>query len=258
MARAWGSGRLRPLVSASLRLVVFCACAIAIGGCVQLVAFDTAIIGQPDYVDSASDSPLLCDDEVDVGGTALCNETCTIDVLTGDSTCGERVRLDGHTARLDVAGLREVELTATVCGARGRAFAVEADNGASAFIEDRALEVRPANNHTRYRDEVFLPEDGCDERTLILQSGRLAMLESGRRVCSDDLLPFDRAWTMTLGRHEDGHGLQSLELCLRTRPPAARPPAAHPASAEPASPASTPESDSPSPVSPSPTPEAAP
>ncbi len=194
-----------------MRISILFALALSTTGCAQLVFLDQPIIGQPDDVRSPHvAAALVCDDDVAIGGSALCAESCSIDVEAGTTTCGERVRVDGTRVAVDVAGLREVELTATVCAGEGQALRVTTDAGGALAIEGRALFVRAGEQE--HEEATFLPEEGCADRTLTIQSGRVAILESGQRVCSDALLPFDRAWTMELAASPR---LSSVELCFR-------------------------------------------
>lgn len=188
----------------------------SVPGCVQLVAFDQAIIGQPDVVDERSEGAggRLCDPDVEMGASALCAESCEIDAARGETSCGARVALDGSSGRIDVAGMHEMELTLTVCGRRGEHFAATGDNGARFALRDRSLHVTAAAraNARPYEDPEFLDdEDGCQERTLLFQTGRMALQDSGRRLCSADLLPVDGTWQFELSRT----GLRSIELCFR-------------------------------------------
>lgn len=186
-------------------------CALAASGCAQLVLFDQAIIGQPDVVASPHvAAALVCDDDVQIGGTALCTESCAIDVEAGTTTCGDRVHVDGRSVAVNVEGLHEVELTATVCAGEGRALRVSTDAGGALAIEGRALTIEAGEQE--HEEATFLPDEGCADRTVTIQSGRVAILDSGQRVCSETLLPFDRPWTIELA---ESARLQTLELCMR-------------------------------------------
>jgi len=187
-----------------------------VAGCVQLVAFDQAIIGQPDVVEEPGEGGggRLCDPDIEMGASALCAESCEIDVARGETTCGPRVRLDRSRGRMDVSGMHEVELTLTVCRRRGEHFRLAGDNGASIALRDRSLQVTAAAQAGArpFEDEEFLDdEDGCQERTLLLQTGRMGLQDSGRRLCSAHLVPVDGAWQLELART----GLRSVEVCLR-------------------------------------------
>lgn len=184
-------------------------------GCVQLVAFDQPIIGQPDYVPSSRDDEGLCDPEIEMGASALCNESCEIDAHAGETSCGARVALDGGAGTIDVSGLHEVELTVTACRREGELFRVVGENGASVALRDRALHVIAAQEaHARpYEDrDFFAAEDGeCEDRTLLLQTGRMSLTDTGRRLCSDHLVPVAGRWQLEVSRQ----AVRSVELCFR-------------------------------------------
>lgn len=184
-------------------------------GCVQLVAFDQAIIGQPDVVpgDEGHDAT-LCDPEVEMGTNALCTESCEIDAATAETSCSERVQLDGSRGTIDVAGLHEVELTLTICRREGEHFFVEGHNGASFAMRDRSLHVLAAEaaRARPFEDASFLPDaDGCEERTVIVQTGRMGLEDTGQRLCSAHLVPVDGQWSFRLSRTS----IRSVELCFR-------------------------------------------
>jgi len=184
-------------------------------GCAQLVVFDQAIVGQPDVVEEHPDrGGQLCDPEAQMGESALCTESCQIDVARAETSCGDRVTLDGGRARVRVAGLHEVELTVRACAREGRLLRVVGENGASFAIEGRSLRVEAAEEAGArpFVDEDFLPvEEGCEDRTLIVQTGRMSLEDSGRRLCSAHLVPVEGAWSVDLSRS----GLASVELCFR-------------------------------------------
>jgi len=197
------------------------ALALLASGCVQLVAFEQPLVGQPDIVDGpTTQAGALCDPEVTMAETALCSESCEIDPAHGETTCGERVRLDGATAAVDVSGLHEVEVTVTVCDPSGAALRLEGHNGASVSLEGRTLDVRAAAEAEArpYQNPQFLQESGCDDRTLVFQTGRMSLADSGMRLCSDHLVPVAEGWTMALGE-----GLRGVELCFREPRPARDP-----------------------------------
>lgn len=188
---------------------ILCACAAS--GCAQLVFLDQPIIGQPDVVSSPHvAAALVCDDDVQIGGTALCTESCAIDVEAGTTTCGDRVHVDGRSVALNVEGLREVELTATVCAGEGQALRVSTDAGGALSIDGRALTIRAGDQE--HDEATYLPDEGCADRTVTIQSGRVAILDSGQRVCAETLLPFDRPWTMELA---ESTRVETIELCMR-------------------------------------------
>jgi hypothetical protein len=187
---------------------VLCALALA-SGCSQPVFLDQPIIGQADIVEPPHvASALVCDDDVEIGGSAMCTESCTIDVAAGTTTCGARVHVDGRRAELSAEGMHEIELTATVCAGEGQALRVTTDAGGALSIEGRALAIHAGDRE--HEEPAFFPEEGCADRTVTIQSGRVAILETGHRVCSDALLPFDRPWSVELGER-----LRSVELCFR-------------------------------------------
>lgn len=200
------------------RLVPLCALLLGlgpVGGCVQLVAFEQPVIGQPDTVpgDEAAGTG-LCDPEVQMGTTALCAESCEIDAPTGSTSCGERVALDGSNATISVEGMHEVELTITVCERDGDLFRIEGQNGAVVALRERALHVEAAEeaNAEPFDDDEFLSDgDGCEERTLVLQTGRMGLPDTGRRLCSDHLVPVDGQWQVQMSRQ----ALRGVELCFR-------------------------------------------
>jgi len=186
-----------------------------LAGCVQLVAFEQPVIGQPDTVpgDEAAGTG-LCDPEVQMGTTALCSESCEIDAPTGETSCGERVALDGSRATISVEGMHEVELTLTVCEREGDLFRVRGANGASVALRERTLRVEAADEADAepFDDDEFLSEsDGCQERTLVLQTGRIGLPDTGRRLCSDHLVPVAGEWDVELSRQ----ALRGVELCFR-------------------------------------------
>ncbi|MCA9661806.1 MAG: hypothetical protein KC486_25935 [Myxococcales bacterium] len=184
-------------------------------GCVQLVAFDQPIIGQPDYVPGEGQEDVgLCDGDIRMGESALCSESCEIDAASGETTCGERVSLDGDHGTIDVSGLYEVEVTVMACRREGDLFRIVGGNGATITMHDDTLRVVAAAeaNAQPYEDEEFFAEDDdCEDRTLLLQTGRMSLTDSGRRLCSDHLVPVDGAWTVEMSRR----GVRSVELCFR-------------------------------------------
>ena len=107
-----------------------------------------------------------------------------------------------------------MELTLTVCRRSGEHFSVVGDNGARLALRGRSLHVTAAARAEAhpYEDPEFLDdEDGCQERTILVQTGRMALQDSGRRLCSAHLIPVDGTWQFELGRT----GLRSIELCFR-------------------------------------------
>ena len=195
-------------------LVFSIACCLT--GCVQLVAFEQPIVGQPDVIETAAPSgELVCDDDVVIGESALCDESCVIDFGAEGERCGGRVRADGQRLVADVSGLHEVELTLTVCGVTERPFVLVADGGGAVALERRGLAVGPSGGQPVYRNPAFLPDgDGCVDRTLLLQAGRMELAEAGHRLCGDALPGFARSWEMRVAR-DGARGLRTVEVCLR-------------------------------------------
>ncbi len=205
-----------PLAFSVRRVAPPLASILLLGGCVQFVAFEQPIIGEPDIVEEGGISTAgLCDPDVQMGLTALCTESCEIDPRAARTSCGRRVALDGSRATFDVAGLHEVELTLTVCQRQGRLFRVEGSNGASVEVRDRSLHVLAAAEAEAqpFDDDAFLSgeEEGCEERTLLLQTGRMALTDTGRRLCSAHLVPVDGAWQVEMARES----IRSIEVCFR-------------------------------------------
>lgn len=202
-----------------MRAAITATVATILSGCVQLVAFEQPVIGQPDVVDSPAPSgELVCDENVAIGASALCDESCVIDRGVDGEHCGGRVRVRGDRIEADVAGLHEVELTITVCGAStAEPFVLVTEGGHALAVQEQALAVGPSGAAPVYRHPTFLPtggEEDCVDRTLVLQAGRMELAEAGRRLCSDQLPDFERTWEMrTAG---DGRrGLRTIEMCLR-------------------------------------------
>ena len=197
----WTALRLFLVVGASLGFAP---------GCVQLVAFEQPIIGQPDYTGPSDQRrETLCDDNVEMGGSALCQETC--DIESGETSCADgRASIDGQRATVNVEGFDEVELTLTVChDGDARAFRLREGDGAAVSIVGRALSIVHGDDVLMHHAE-HLPEEGCTERTLIFQPARMALLDAGRRACADSLPALQDAWTMELS-----DAVRSAELCLR-------------------------------------------
>jgi hypothetical protein len=194
--------------------------ALALGGCVQLVAFEQPIVGQPDVVESPEPSAeLLCDDEVEIGASALCDESCVIDPDAEGTRCGGRVTVADRQVTADVSGLDEVELTITVCGtSEPQPFVLmEGERGGGALaVDGRALAVGRSGEAAIYRHPTFLPDDDeeCTHRTVFLQPGRLELADGGQRICSAELPAFEQPWAMRMHGGED-RGLRTLEVCMR-------------------------------------------
>ncbi len=210
-------------------------CALAASGCVQLVAFDQPIVGQRDVVpgEEGELAAQLCDADVEMGTSVLCAESCEIDPASGQTSCGERVALAGNEARIDLTSLEEVEVTLTACAAESPLVRIRGANGARVELAGQALTVTAAEEAGAqpFRHDAYLPAEGCIERTLVFQTGRLGLEDLGGRLCSDHLVPVAEAWSMELS----DTGLRGVELCLRgpRQPSAAEPSAAEPSAAEP-------------------------
>lgn len=174
------------------------------------------MIGQADVVERpTAQGSGLCDAEVEMGASALCAESCEIDPRSGETSCtSDRLTMADGNATIHVDGLHEVELTVTVCQREGRVFRVVGDNGASISFEGRALRVLAAAEAeaSPYENATYLSDDeGCEERTLLLQTGRMTLAETGQRLCSDHLVPVDGEWAMEIS----ATSLRSVELCFR-------------------------------------------
>lgn len=186
-----------------------------IAGCVQLVAFEQPVIGQPDVVPGEEQTVGggLCDPDVEMGQTALCTESCEIDPAHGQTSCSERVALADGRAEIDLSELYEVELTMTACAAEDPELRIRGANGARVEVAGRELTVVAAEEaHAQpVRHEAYLAEEGCTERTLVFQTGRLGLEDLGGRLCSDHLVPVERSWSLEMSPT----GLRSVELCLR-------------------------------------------
>lgn len=185
----------------------------------QLVAFDQPIVGQPDVIDSPEPSAeLVCDDDVTLGASALCDESCVVEPGLEGARCGGRVRMADRRVTADVAGLHEVELTMTVCGNQeARPFVLMEEDGTGALaVDGRAFAAGRAGEVAIYRHPSFLPgdEDECVERTVLLQPGRLELAQGGHRICSEQLPDFEQPWAMRLEGGQD-RGLRTLEVCMR-------------------------------------------
>jgi len=186
-----------------------------VAGCSQLVVFDQAVVGQRDIVpgEETEASAQLCDPEVEMSATAICDESCEIEPDSGETTCSSRVAIDGTRARLDLTALHEVELTLTACAPDAPRVRIQGANGARVDLEGQTLTVRAAEeaDAAPYVQPAYLPREGCAERTLVFQTGRMGLADLGGRLCSDHLVPVADAWTLELSRT----GLRGVELCLR-------------------------------------------
>lgn len=198
------------------RIVVLGAVAVIASGCVQLVAFEQPVVGQPDIIESPAPSgELVCDEDVAIGASALCDESCVIDRGVDGERCGGRVRVAGDRLEADVSGIHEVELTLTVCGVTDEPFVLITEGGHALAVQERALAVGRSGSAPVYRHPSFLPTgEDCVDRTLLLQAGRMELAEAGQRLCSDELPDFDRPWEMRMSG-DDRRGLRTVEVCLR-------------------------------------------
>jgi len=91
---------------------------------------------------------------------------------------------------------------------------VRGPNGAVVAVHERTLHVEAAEEAGAqpFDDDEFLSDDdGCQERTLVLQTGRMGLPDTGRRLCSDHLVPVAGEWDVELSRQ----ALRGLELCFR-------------------------------------------
>src|SRR5690606_18975035 len=128
----WGRGLPSSAPVRSLPLSLF---ALILAGCAQLVLFEQPIIGQPDVIPGpASRGELLCDEDVALGRSALCDASCTLEAGSTEHGCGERLTLTEAGAVLDVRGLREVELTVTACAPIARTALIESSSGANVVL----------------------------------------------------------------------------------------------------------------------------
>lgn len=203
----------------SFRLSMLCrACAAAAlacvpGGCTHLVAFEQTVVG-PSVVDTPSrPETALCDGDVAMGRSAGCDGSCLIEGADPAIDCG-RVTLQGDRAVVDVSNLHEVEVAFTACAGDELALRIDGAHGAKVSVDGRALEVRGESGDDTdppTRRAEFLPAEGCVERALVIQSGRMELAHVGTRICSG--LRVDDRWELTLGP-----ALRSVELCFREPP----------------------------------------
>lgn len=185
-------------------------------GCAQLVAFEQTVVGAPDVAETSSTpGGGLCDPEVAMGRSAGCDESCLIEADDPDFAC-PRVTLNGNRARVNLTGLHEVEVALTACASEGSALRILGPNGASVSVEGQELELRAAEEAQAQpvRQPDFLPEGECEDRALIIQTGRMELAHTGTRMCSAHLLPVEGEWELELGP-----ALRGVELCFR-QPPA--------------------------------------
>jgi hypothetical protein len=205
-------------VTASSRSLA--AVVLLLGGCTQLVAFEQPIVGQaPTDGPPEPSGEVLCDEDVVLGASALCDESCVIDPGAEGARCGGRVNVADRRVTADVEGLAEVELTLTVCGtSEARPFVLlegEGEAGALA-VEGRTFAIGRRGEVPIYRHPTFLPDDEaeCTHRTVYLQPGRVELAHGGQRICSDELPGFEEPWEMRLAGGAE-RGLRTLEVCLR-------------------------------------------
>ena len=181
--------------------------------CVQLVAFEQPVVGQPDVIPSPERGDLVCDETVQVGARAMCDVSCTVETGDTEATCEGRLVPSGDGFDLDVSGLFEVEVTVTACGPLTAPSRVRSETGAGVRLEGRTAYIVDANDVPGAEQQRFLPDEDCGDRTILFQDGRLELVEPGRRWCATTLPRFsDGPWHITA----PGGGVSSFELCLRT------------------------------------------
>ncbi len=196
-------------------LVLAIAAVAALGldqGCVQLVAFEQPIVGVADDVDGPDRGELACDEEVRVGGGAICDVSCTIEEGATETSCGDLVRLEDGELRLDLDGYVEAEITFTACGPLTEPAHITSASGAGVRFEGRAASIVRADQEVTETHARYVPDAECGDRTLIFQDGRLELVERGQRWCGPHLPRFaDGPWQLAMR----GGGVSSVELCLR-------------------------------------------
>lgn len=212
------TGPAVPLHRSSLALAFL---APLLGGCVQLVALGQPVIGVSDEPQpTTSTAAGVCDDSVAIGAQAYCDLSCAIDPTDGASTCGERVVVDGTSARLDVSGLAELEVVVNACARAESGWSLEDEDGATLAARGTSLEVRSSAGQVLHRAADFLPADECEERTVILQDRRLELGESERRLCDAGLLHLPARGAQARWHLRWSPAVRSIELCLRNARPA--------------------------------------
>ena len=193
-------------------------------GCVQLVAFDQVLVGQRDLPPSR-DTPdrqrgMRCGDEHEPAtGSAACAVSCELAVegMTTDGCGGRLRRLDGRRAQLRPRGMREVELTFTLCGEQEEAFSLTTPRS-RIRLRRGALTVEGQRSGDGHRAPSYVDGEGCVERTLVFREGALELAERGRRLCSADGLPsLSRPWTITFPEARGEAAVRTLEVCFRGR-----------------------------------------
>lgn len=187
----------------------------------QLVALGQPVIGSSDEVERPRSSAAgVCDEGVALGARAYCDLACAVDPSDGAHTCGERLtRGERGALSLDVAGLRELELVVNGCAVSGGGWALHDERGAAVVAEGAAIEVRSADGELVHREGERASAGECAERSVVLQDGRLELVQSDRRLCGEGLPRLPSAglagrWTLRLGE-----GVRALELCLRRARP---------------------------------------
>ncbi|MFK7986972.1 MAG: hypothetical protein AB8I08_13185 [Sandaracinaceae bacterium] len=181
-------------------------------GCVQLVAFEQPIVGVADDVDGPDRGDLACDEEVRIGGGAICDVACTIEEGQTETACGDAVRLEDGELRLDLDGTLEAEITFTACGPLTAPARITSASGAGVRFEGRAASVVRADGEATETHPHYVPDAECGDRTLVFQDGRLELVERGQRWCGEHLPRFsDGPWQLAML----GGGISSVELCLR-------------------------------------------
>lgn len=177
--------------------------------------FEQPIIGQPDVIPGPSSrGELLCDEDIALGRSALCDTSCTLEPGAREHGCGRRLTLSDSGATLDVRGLREVELTVTACAPITRTALIESSSGASVAMAGTSLHVLGGDGASLAEHERFFPEgEDCEDRTLLFADGQLELVEPGQRWCSAQLPRFDARWAIALA------ATRSVEVCLRDAAP---------------------------------------
>lgn len=183
-------------------------------GCVQLVAFEQPIVGIPDEIESPDRGDLACDEEVRIGGGAICDVACVVEAGDTEPGCGDAVRLEDGELRLDLDGVVEAEITFTACGPLGEAAHILSSAGAGVRLEGREARIVRADGEVTESQPRYVPDAECGDRTLVFQDGRLELVERGRRWCGPHLPRFaDGPWRISL----PADGVSSVEFCLRAQ-----------------------------------------
>lgn len=183
--------------------------------CVQLIAFEQPIVGTPDVMESELAGRVLCDDQVTLGLSAACAVSCTLEP-DGASGCDERITVEDGYARIDVSGMHEVEVTMSACGTLTGERRLGVPGGAGLRFDGGQARVESADGESLHHERSFFSSEieECEERTVLFQDGRLELVESGERLCNEELPRMAGVWLVDLPRD----GMESVEVCLR-RPP---------------------------------------